>query len=214
VGTFQSADRPDAFSIQSPGPDQIINAAASMTASPLQNVLALDIATITGWARGDVGAVPACGSVRFSTKGASQVAICGRALEWAIEVLRDPLPDVVVIEDLLPPGALKQRSNEHHELLAHLHGVIMGVCFVRGIYQVHKHSLASIRSHFIGGTIFAKGEVKFVVQRKCRSLGWLESADDDAADACALWSYACSLIDPEQAIRVSPLFARIATATN
>ena len=39
-----------------------------------------------------LGAVP--------TKGASQLAICGRALEWAIDTLRDPLPDVVAIEGL------------------------------------------------------------------------------------------------------------------
>ena len=72
------------------------------------NVLALDIATSCGWARGDVGAVPTCGSVQFSTKGASQLAICGRALEWAIDTLREPLPDVVAIEGLLPPGASRR----------------------------------------------------------------------------------------------------------
>ena len=176
------------------------------------NILALDLATSAGWARGDVGAVPQCGSVQFASKGASQPAICGAALDWAIETIRAPLPDVVAIEGLLPPGALKKRSTEQHELLAHLHGVILGVCFQRGVYKVHRHPLSKIRSHFIGQAVCAKGEAKREVQRKCKTLGWLERDDDDAADACAVWSYQCALIDPEQAIRISPLFRRIATA--
>jgi Holliday junction resolvasome RuvABC endonuclease subunit len=174
------------------------------------NVLALDLATSTGWARGDIGAVPQCGSVQFAAKGSSQLAICGRALEWAIATLVEPLPDVVAIEGLLPPGALKKRSNEQHELLAHLHGVILGVCFLRGLYKVNKYPLAKIRAHFVNMVVGRKGEAKQMVQAKCRSLGWLATDDDDAADALAVWSYQCSLIDPEQAIRISPLFRRIA----
>ena len=176
------------------------------------NVLALDLATSAGWARGDIGAVPQCGLVQFARKGASQLAICGAALDWAIATIREPLPDVVAIEGLLPPGALKKRSNEQHELLAHLHGVILAVCFQRGVYKVNRHPLSKIRAHFIGQAVGKKGEAKLQVQRKCRSLGWLEADDDDAADACAVWSFQCSLIDPEQAIRISPLFRRIAAA--
>jgi len=172
----------------------------------MTDVLALDIATTTGFARGRIGDEPQCGSVRFSKPGASQLAICGRALEWAINLFKPPLPDVVAIEGLLPPGALKQRSTQDHELLAHLHGVIMGVCFLRGVYKVEKHPLNSIRSHFLYGIPYAKGEAKEATVRKCKSLGWLETADDDAADACAVWSYQASLLDPEQVIRISPLF--------
>src|SRR5262245_34528278 len=92
----------------------------------MTDVLALDIATTCGWARGRVGdEVPTCGSVRFGKPGASQLAICGHALEWAIATLKDPRPDVVAIEGLLPPAALKRRSTEQHELLGHLHGVIL-----------------------------------------------------------------------------------------
>ena len=76
---------------------------------------------------------------------------------------------------------------------------------------MNKHPLSKIRAHFINQVVCAKGEVKMMVQRKARSLGWLERADDDAADALALWSFQCSLIDPEQAIRISPLFRRIAS---
>lgn len=177
----------------------------------MTDILALDIASVTGWARGVVGEDPACGSVRFAKPGASQLAICGRALEWAINSITGKLPDVVAIEALLPPRVLKGASNEHHDVLAMIHGVIMGVCFMRGVYKVHHHSVNSVRAHFLHGIPYARGEAKTVTMRKCRSLGWLESADDDAADACALWSYQAALIDPAQVVRISPLFGKVAS---
>lgn len=176
----------------------------------MTDVLALDVATTCGWARGQVGpGAPACGSVRFAKPGASQLAICGRALEWAIATIKEPLPDVVAIEDLLPPHVTRGKSTTDHDLLAHIHGIVMGVCFMRGVYKVHKYPVMSVRAHFIDLSACGKGESKMMVQRKCKSLGWLETADDDAADACALWSYQAALIDPEQAIRISPLFHRV-----
>src|SRR4249919_1239970 len=162
----------------------------------MTDVLALDIASTLGFARGPVGpAGPRCGSIRFGKAGASPLAICGHALEWAIDTIKPPLPDVVAIEDLLPPHVTRGKSNVDHDLLAHLHGIIMGVCFMRGVYQVHKHSVGTVRKHFIDLKSCARGEAKMMVQRKCKSLGWLEAADDDAADACAVWSYQCGLLD-------------------
>jgi len=175
----------------------------------MTDLLALDIATTLGWARGTIGcAVPRCGSVQFGKPGASQLAICGHALEWAIDTIKPPLPDVVAIEDLLPPQVTRGKSNTHHDLLAHLHGIIMGVCFMRGVFKVRKHAVQSVRAHFIDLSACAKGEAKLMVQRRCRELGWLADDDDDAADALAVWSYACGLIDPQQAIRISPLFQK------
>jgi Holliday junction resolvasome RuvABC endonuclease subunit len=176
-------------------------------------ILALDVATTTGWARGHVGPHrPTCGSVRFAKPGASQLAICGRALEWAIETIKPPLPDVVAIEDLLPPHVTRGKSNKDHDLLAHLHGVILGVCFARGVYKVHKYAVGSIRAHFIDLKSCARGQAKLMVQRKCKELGWVSQqgdTDDDAADACAVWSYQCGLLDRDHAVRISPLFNRV-----
>src|SRR5262245_21877534 len=95
------------------------------------DVLALDIATVTGWARGRVGEEPVCGSVRFGKPTASPLARIGHAMDWAINVTQSSKPDVVAIEGLLPPAALKRRSNEEHELLSRLQGSIMGVLWNR-----------------------------------------------------------------------------------
>jgi hypothetical protein len=176
----------------------------------MTDVLALDIASVTGWARGPVGPDgPQCGSVQFGKPGASQLAICGHALEWAIDTIKPPLPDIVAIEDLLPPHVTRGKSNVDHDLLAHLHGIVMGVCFMRGVYKVHKHAVMNIRAHFIDLKSCAKGQAKRMVQDKCRTLHWLAGDDDDAADACACWSFQAGLIDPEQVIRISPLFNRV-----
>jgi hypothetical protein len=42
---------------------------------------------------------------------------------------------------------------------------------------------------------------------QCRRLGW-DFRDDNAADALAIWSYACALIDPQTALKTVPLFNR------
>src|SRR3954469_22044838 len=145
----------------------------------MTDVIALDIATTTALARGVVGPDgPQCGSVRFSKPGASQNAICGRALQWVRDVaLKPPLPHVVAIEALLPPHVTRGKSNLDHDLLAHLHGIVMGCCFDRGIYKVHKYAVSTVRAHFIDLGACARGEAKLMVQRKCKSLGWLEAAD-------------------------------------
>ena len=173
----------------------------------MTDVLALDIATTTGWARGAVGtATPLCGSIRFCKPGASHSAIVGRAMQWAIDLTTTSKPDVVAIEALVPPLAMRGRTNVDHDLLAMLHGAIMGVLFLRGVYKVNRYPVQSIRAHFLNGIPYGKGEGKTVTVRKCRSLGWLESTDDDAADALACWSYQAALIDPTHAIKISPLF--------
>lgn len=174
------------------------------------DILALDIASTTGWARGPIEPTgPRCGSVRFAKPGASQNAICGRALEWMIDTLKPPLPDVVAIEALLPPHVIRGKSNQDHDLLAHLHGIVMGVCFMRGVFKVHKHAARTVRAAFIDLSACGKGQAKPMVIGRCRELGWLDNADADAADAAAVWSYQAALIDPTHAIRVSPLFHRV-----
>ena len=178
----------------------------------MTDVLALDIATTTGWARGAIGtAAPLCGSVRFARAGASHSAIVGNALQWAIDLTKSPpLPDVVAIEALVPPQAIRGKTNVDHDLLAMLHGVIMGALFLRGVYRVHRYPVQTIRSHFIDLAACGRGQGKVMVQDKCRALGWVTDYEinHDAADALACWSYQVALLDPEHTIRISPLFRR------
>jgi hypothetical protein len=172
----------------------------------MTDILALDIATSTGWARGRPEDAPTCGSVRFASKGASHGAIFSGAFDWFREFTEKDRPDVLVIEDLLPFRAkMGETTKDTARLLAGLHGVIRLVAFKREIFKVQAVPVSDVRHHFIGGN-FKREQAKGYVEQKCKSLGWLERADTDAADACALWSYWAARVVPETALRVSPLF--------
>jgi len=174
------------------------------------DVLALDIATTTGWARGQVGMRPTSGSISFARyESASDNAIFGRALAWFSDFLRDePRPQILIIEALLPPGAMEGATNKAaRDRLAGLHGIFRGVAHLRGINDVAAVTVGDVRGHFIDDRTCKRVIAKRETIEKCRRLGWL-AEDDNAADALACWSFACGLIEPETALQVSPLFNR------
>jgi hypothetical protein len=178
----------------------------------MTDVLALDIATVTGWARGLVGGLPTYGSIRFDRyKGCRNNIVFAEALRWISQLLEPkPRPDVLIIEAMLPPDAMRgQTSRAVRDRLAGLHGVVRGVATLRGIPEIAEASVGDIRGHFIGERAAKRNKAKRWTVDKCRELGWApESAD--AADALALWHFACSMIDPKLALEVSPLFRRAA----
>lgn len=175
----------------------------------MTEVLALDLATTTGWARGPVGGVPISGSVRFGKREASANAVFGRAIEWLADLLKlEPKPTMIAIEAMLPPNAKTGYTNtETRDRLAGLHGIVRGVAHLRGVYNIEAHPVGAIRQHFIGERSLKRAKAKTAIVTRCRELGW-PCDDDNAGDALATWSFACALIDPAQGLRVSPLFNR------
>jgi hypothetical protein len=176
----------------------------------MTDILALDIATTTGWARGLVGCdAPSTGSVRFrksSQTGATDNMVFGACLSWISELLRpEPRPDILIVEAMLPPEAMKgETSRAVRDRLAGLHGVVRGVAHLRGIGEIAHAEVNAVRRHFLGESPKRERAKRETIER-CKALGW-RATDDNSADACALWSFGCSLIDPAQALRVSPLF--------
>ena len=174
----------------------------------MTDILALDIATQLGWARGRVGDVtPMFGHFRFAKPGASAAAVFGNAIKFLSAILEpQPRPDIVIVESLLPvlakPG---ETDREVRDRLSGLHAIARGVCFLRGVYQINEASVQQVRGHFIGIHNLKRDKAKAAVIGQCRRIGW-QVENDDEGDACALWSYACCLIDPELGTRTSPLF--------
>jgi hypothetical protein len=84
---------------------------------------------------------------------------------------------------------------------------VIGCCaYKHGIYDIRKAETAAVRRHFIGQNpkrILAKRLVK----QRCIANGW-DITDDNEADALATWSYQCSLLKPELAVKQTPLFGR------
>jgi hypothetical protein len=176
------------------------------------DILALDIATITGFARGRIGETPIAGSVSFSKPGATSNTdnmVFGNALRWLSDLLRaEPRPDVVIMEALLPPGAmLNHTTRAVRDRLAGLHGVMRGVAHLRGIPQIAEASVGDVRAHFIFHRNAKRETAKRETMRQCEMMGW-KAENDNEADALALWSYAASLIDPMQAMKVVPMVMR------
>jgi hypothetical protein len=169
-------------------------------------ILALDVATTTGWARGVPGETPTCGSIRFGARDASHNAILAACFDWLVEATRERRPDILVVEDLLPFGAARGRTTKKTgDLLGALHGVVRLVAFKRAIFNFHAVSANDVRGHFIDGRSYKRADAKRYVLAQCRKLGW-PAEDEDAADACALWHFWCARINPMTALQVSPLF--------
>jgi len=171
-------------------------------------ILALDLATKTGWARGRIGEAPQFGSVRFGHASSDQNVIFGAALHWCSKFLAAQLPDALFIEALLPPQAMiNKTSRQVRDRLAGLHGIIRAVAQLRGVERIEQCKVGDVRSHFINGRGLKRERAKGETMLQCRALGW-NAADDNQGDALALWSYACALVDPVTAIKTVPLFNR------
>jgi hypothetical protein len=206
----------------------------------MTDILALDVATTTGWARGKVewrctgcgstdtieriraaGGLSCCpernmqvpppksGSFRFGNRDASEAAVFGHAVKWAADVLgAEPRPDALIIEAMLPAAAkLGNTNKDARDRLAGLQAIIKGVAHRRGIFHIAEYSVGQVRSHFLGEGLLKREKAKRATVQRCWALGW-QVGDDNEADACALWSFAASLVEPKLALRLSPLFNR------
>jgi hypothetical protein len=180
----------------------------------MTDIIALDLATVSGYARGRVGTAPSCGSIRFGkSSGGTNNAIFAAAHDWLTEYLNaPPIADVLIMEALLPPDAMRNHtSRQVRDRLAGLHGMARGIGHKAGIREISDVSVGAIRGHFIGDRGLYRDAAKRAVMAKCQQLGW-PVTDHNAADAAACWSYAAAIIDPKHAIEVSPLFRRRAKA--
>ena len=160
-------------------------------------IVALDLATQTGVAVGDPGRPPRAFSVDLG-KSKSEDFRFSKALTLTHQLIQEHKPDLIVIE--APVGGPKTSH-----FLVGLVACVRGCCFNRGV-ALESHSIAAIRKHFLGGHVTsahykhlperarkgaARKDGKDAVMNRCRALGW-QVADDNAADAMALWDFAAS----------------------
>jgi crossover junction endodeoxyribonuclease RuvC len=169
-------------------------------------ILALDLATRTGWARGRPGQDPTFGRILLHGDKAERY----RELRaWLAPQLSQV--DRVIYESAAVPMLMMGRTNtdairfligccEHVEELCH------------GVVELYEVRVSAVRVHFIGRNL-KRDLAKAQTRRRCEGLGWMVTNDDEA-DAAALWSYAVCLMRPDLAHLHSPLFRpkrRVAT---
>jgi hypothetical protein len=175
----------------------------------MKRVLALDLASTSGWAVGEPGMLLAHGSINFGKK-ASHEAIFSNAWDWMQDKLGVYAPALVVWEAPLITSFTRGRTtNDTTTVLFGLPAVMGLAAFKRGIYDIRKAETRAVRMHFIGQNP-KRLIAKRLVMRQCVAQGW-DVTDDNEADALATWSYMCALLKPELAIKPLPLFMRRGT---
>jgi hypothetical protein len=171
------------------------------------NVLALDLATVTGWCFGRPGKVPVFGHTRFIKPGGSRAAAYRAFREWLETIceMRKEKPDLIVFESPAIPSIMAGKTNiDTIKLLIGLAENLEEFC--HDYVELREASVGQVRSHFIGQNLKA-AIAKPMVMERCQALGW-NVADYDEADACALWDYQCCHLRPDLGVKSTPLFAQ------
>jgi Holliday junction resolvasome RuvABC endonuclease subunit len=151
--------------------------------------------------------------MRFAAKGASHGAILGHALEMLTTFMKDNPVDHLVIEQEVRKRQSWKSSIAADTLLIKLIGIAEAVTFNAGVYRPAFAPVNTVRKFFLGDGSLDRDTAKHRTVQRCEALGWAP-ADDNAADALAIWAWRCSIIDPTFGTTLSPLFGkrRIAAA--
>lgn len=151
-------------------------------------ILALDIATTTGWAEGLPGERPVSGSIRLAPPGSSHAAVYGAMLAFLGARLSAFRYRMVIFEAPLDPrwkGAMTNTNTAR--LLLGLPAVVEAVAYQTG-HMPREATSGDVRKHTLGCRPKA-AEAKPMVIAKAREMGF-DPRDDNEADALMLWHYA------------------------
>lgn len=168
-------------------------------------VLALDLATVTGWCYGAPGERPEFGFLRFGPPGSSRAAIYREYRSWLNDWLidRDP-PKVVVFESAAIPMVMQGKTNANTiKLLIGMCEHTEELCFSR--VELREAMASQVRAHFIGTNRVQRADAKKRTIERCNALG-IEVKNDNEADAVALWHYQIAHLRPDLAYKTTPLF--------
>lgn len=172
-------------------------------------ILALDIATNTGWAAGRVGqAVPHSGSELICKPSASEGARVGKAMQFLSRMVNRFDPDIVYIEKRISAGAhMASRSGPANTVLGCYDNGIKGMCWIlkkNGRFRpLEEVAVSTVRSYFIKAGRLKSDIAKPRVMERCRQLGWIGMHDEDQSydrsDALAIWAFAENQMAPDLA---------------
>lgn len=156
-------------------------------------ILALDLATVTGWAVGEPGTVPLAGSYRVARPGAGLGLFLAGYSDWLADRITILEPCTLIFEAPILTG--KKTALETARKLMCLAGVTEMIayrrelpCFEASGVEVTKFFTG--RARYPGDTPQERRHAKKqAVISQCAMLGW-RAEDDNAADALALWRWA------------------------
>ena len=174
----------------------------------MPDILALDLATNLGWARGKIGEDPAHGALRLAAVGSTPGEIGRGFLRWFKDQMAFK-PAFVTFEAPMPPSQMAGKTT------AQTARILMGLAFMAescatsaGIRYIREVRVRDVRNHFIGSGPKSAIAKRMTIER-CQQVGW-DPIDDNAADALALWDYQSSILRQKLKLqpKSGPLFQR------
>jgi hypothetical protein len=170
-------------------------------------IFALDIATVTGFCFGPVGAHPPLlqwGMRDFSRKEASNGEVVALFRGWFAQRCYYLKPTLVLFESPYiptgdkPGGGARMNPFVLRRLLG-MTGAVEAVCWELQI-ECRESVSAAFTKYVTGkGQYKSRDEKKAAVIAACRWYGIEVGTDDNQADAAALWLYAEGLLSPRAA---------------
>ncbi len=173
-----------------------------------KNLLALDVATVTGFAHGRLNATPKADCIRFAKTGATDDEVWCQALRWLHDLLKVIRPDVVALEAPIMTGRTHDGSNPQTQMrLFGLQAVLRTVVAINLPRPAKLIHVQSARKFFIGHGNLPGAEAKQRVKRRSIELGWVseDEATYDKCDALCVWAKAAADLSPEFAANHTPL---------
>lgn len=171
-------------------------------------ILALDIATTTGYALGEAGSKPSYGHFRSGKRAGSPGEIAALFRDWLNELCKTHQPQWLVYESpYIPrqpqPFARRQPPPVDIYVLRRLITLCGIAEEVAWRHQIACREEASnvVCKQFTGrGSWGSRAEKKVATQKMCAVYGWHQVTEDEA-DALALWTYAETVLYPALAMR-------------
>lgn len=153
-------------------------------------ILALDIASVTGWCVGTAGDRPMYGSVRLMGKGASDGSLLASMADWLGDMIALYKPSRIVYEAPLP----QQTNINAAKIALRLSGVVELISWRKNIRCGEAH-VKTVRKAVVGNGNARKPEV--VEWVRC-TLQWpvptvMGVPDYDSCDAIAVWAFSTGL---------------------
>lgn len=171
---------------------------------PAATILALDLATTTGWAVGRPGEPIRYGALKLGNIANDQSLRFATFSAWVFDAIEKNGVERVVFEAPRDPRHMTKMNKMGQRVqLTNFSTtrMLLGLCAIaeaearRAGIKPNEVEAGKVRKHLFSGPAPRGQNIKRAVTARLNMLGF-EPQDDNAADAIAIWLYASALLAP------------------